>query len=50
MSNVFIVDKASKAERKAVPKRSMIVIMSTLSVFALALLILLILDNIKVRK
>jgi LPS O-antigen subunit length determinant protein (WzzB/FepE family) len=50
MSNVFIVNKASKAERKAVPKRSMIVIMSTLSVFALALLILLILDNIKVRK
>jgi LPS O-antigen subunit length determinant protein (WzzB/FepE family) len=50
MSNVFIVDKAAKAERKAVPKRSIIVIITTLSTFALALLILLILDNIKVRK
>lgn len=50
MSNVFIVDKATKSERKAVPKRSIIVIMTTLSTFALALLLLLILDNIKVRK
>jgi hypothetical protein len=50
MSNVFIVDKAAKSERKAVPKRSIIVIMSTLSAFALALLILLIIDNLNVRK
>jgi LPS O-antigen subunit length determinant protein (WzzB/FepE family) len=50
MSNVFIVDKATKAERKALPKRSMIVVISTLSAFALALLLLLIVDNIKVRK
>jgi uncharacterized protein involved in exopolysaccharide biosynthesis len=49
MSNVFIVDKATKAEKKAVPKRSIIVIMTTLSAFALALLLLLIIDNIKVR-
>ena len=49
MSNVFIVDKAEKSERKAVPKRSIIVIMSTLSTFILTLLILLIIDNIKVR-
>jgi len=49
MSNVFIVDRANKSERKAVPKRSMIVIVSTLSTFALALLLLLIIDNIKVR-
>jgi uncharacterized protein involved in exopolysaccharide biosynthesis len=49
MSNVFIVDKATKSERKAVPKRSIIVIMSTLSAFALTLLLLLIIDNIKVR-
>jgi LPS O-antigen subunit length determinant protein (WzzB/FepE family) len=50
MSNVFIVEPATKAERKAVPRRSIIVIISTLSTFALALLLLLILDNIKVRK
>jgi uncharacterized protein involved in exopolysaccharide biosynthesis len=49
MSNVFIVDKATKSEKKAVPKRSLIVIMTTLSVFALTLLLLLIIDNIKVR-
>jgi capsular polysaccharide biosynthesis protein len=49
MSNVFIVDKATKSERKAIPKRSIIVIMSTLSTFALALLILLVIDNIKAR-
>jgi LPS O-antigen subunit length determinant protein (WzzB/FepE family) len=49
MSNVFIVDKATKAERKATPKRSLIVIITTLSAFALALLLLLIIDNIKVR-
>lgn len=49
MTNVFIVDKATKSERKAVPKRSIIVIISTLSAFALTLLILLIVDNIKAR-
>ncbi len=49
MTNVFIVDKATKSERKAVPKRSIIVIISTLSAFALTLLILLIIDNIKAR-
>jgi uncharacterized protein involved in exopolysaccharide biosynthesis len=49
MSNVFIVDKATKSERKAVPKRSIIVIISTLSAFALTLLLLLVVDNIKVR-
>ncbi|MBN1949707.1 MAG: hypothetical protein JW801_00790 [Bacteroidales bacterium] len=50
MSNVFVVDRASEAERKAVPKRSIIVIISTLSAFFLALLLLLIVDNIKVKK
>jgi uncharacterized protein involved in exopolysaccharide biosynthesis len=49
MTNVFIVDRATKSERKAVPKRSIIVIISTLSTFALTLLLLLIIDNIKVR-
>jgi hypothetical protein len=49
MTNVFIVDKATKSERKYVPKRSIIVIVSTLSTFALTLLLLLVIDNIKVR-
>jgi LPS O-antigen subunit length determinant protein (WzzB/FepE family) len=49
MSNVFIIDQATKAEKKAVPRRSIIVIMTTLSAFALSLLILLVIDNIKVR-
>jgi|WetSurSiteA1Bulk_404760.scaffolds.fasta_scaffold00425_9 uncharacterized protein involved in exopolysaccharide biosynthesis len=44
---IFIVDKAVKAERKAVPKRSVIVIITTLSTFMLSLLVLLIIDLIK---
>lgn len=49
MSNVFIVDRATPAERKDSPKRSLIVLLTTLSTFALALLTLLIIDNIKAR-
>src|SRR5512133_824297 len=44
---IFIVDQAKKAERKAVPKRSIIVIISTMSAFAFSLLILLIIDQSK---
>lgn len=44
---IFIVDQAKKAERKAVPKRSIIVIVSTISAFALSLLVLLIIDQVK---
>jgi uncharacterized protein involved in exopolysaccharide biosynthesis len=47
--HMFIVDKAIKAERKAVPKRSIIVMMTTLSTFALTLLLLIVLNNIKRR-
>jgi capsular polysaccharide biosynthesis protein len=47
---IFIVDKAVKDEHKALPKRSIIVMISTLSTFALTLLLLLIADNLKVRK
>jgi uncharacterized protein involved in exopolysaccharide biosynthesis len=50
LPQIFIVDKAVKAERKAVPKRSIIAIVSTLSTFALALLLLLIVDQIKMGK
>lgn len=49
MPQIFIVDKAVKAERKAVPKRSIIVIISTLSTFALGFLILLIIDQTKAK-
>ncbi len=47
--HVFIVDKAIRSERKAVPKRSVIVMVSTVSTFALALLLLLIMNNLKAR-
>ncbi len=47
---IFIVDRAVKAERKAVPKRSIIVVVSTLSVFALSLLILLVIEQVKAAK
>jgi uncharacterized protein involved in exopolysaccharide biosynthesis len=46
---VFIVDKAYKSEKKVLPRRSFIVMISTISTFALALIILLIIDNIKAR-
>lgn len=46
---IFIVDKANPSERKYEPKRSIIVMVSTLSTFALAFLLLLIWDNVKAR-
>jgi uncharacterized protein involved in exopolysaccharide biosynthesis len=49
ISNVFIVDKARKAEKKDSPKRSLIVFFSTISVFALSVLILVVAENIKSR-
>jgi uncharacterized protein involved in exopolysaccharide biosynthesis len=49
LPQIFIVDKAVESEKKDVPKRALIVLMSTISTFALALLLLLIIDNIKAR-
>jgi len=49
ISNVFIVDKAVKAEKKDGPKRSLIVLFSSLSAFLLSLLALIIAENIKTR-
>lgn len=43
----FIVDKAFKAEKKAYPKRSVIVIISTLSAFLVGLIMLIIADQFK---
>ncbi len=47
LPNKFIVDRAFAAEKKAVPKKSIIVIVSTVAAFAFTLLMLLILDSIK---
>jgi uncharacterized protein involved in exopolysaccharide biosynthesis len=43
----FIVDSAYKAEKKAYPKKSIIVIVSTISAFLMGLITLIILDNLK---
>ena len=45
----FIVDSAYKAEKKAYPKKSIIVIISTLSAFLLTLILLIINDSIRER-
>ncbi len=46
---IFIVDQAKKPERKAVPKRSLIVLVTTFAAFALSLLVLLIIEQAKVE-
>jgi tyrosine-protein kinase Etk/Wzc len=43
----FIVDSAYKAEKKAYPKKSIIVIISTISAFLMTLIILIIIDNLR---
>jgi uncharacterized protein involved in exopolysaccharide biosynthesis len=43
---IFIVDNAEKSEKRAYPTRWLIVLISTISLFLLTLVILLILDNI----
>ncbi len=45
----FVVEKAVPAEKKAYPKKSLIVIVSTLSAFLFTLIILIVIDNIKAR-
>jgi tyrosine-protein kinase Etk/Wzc len=49
LSHIFIIDKAFAAEKKAKPKRSIIVVLSTFSAFVLALLLLLVVDSVKGR-
>ncbi len=46
----FVVDEARVAEKKTYPKRSVIVIISTISTLLLALIILILIDNLKKRK
>lgn len=50
LPNTFIVDRAFPAEKKAVPKKSIIVIVTTLATFVFTLLLLLVLDGIKKRR
>jgi uncharacterized protein involved in exopolysaccharide biosynthesis len=49
-SNVFVVDNAFVPEKKDSPKRIVIVFLSTIAAFALALLALIIQDSLKNRK
>jgi dynactin complex subunit len=49
LPHVFIVDKARVELKKVSPKRMMIVVFSTMSTFAVALILLLLKDNFKAR-
>ncbi len=46
----FVVDKAYKAERKSYPVRWLIVLLSTMSVFLLSIMILIIFENFSKKK
>ena len=47
LSHSFIVSQGSVAEKKAYPKRSFIVLLSTLSGFLFALFVLIVFDSLK---
>jgi hypothetical protein len=47
LSHTFIVNKGQEAEKKAYPKRSIIVIISTLSAFLFTLILLISIDSIR---
>ncbi|MCK4920044.1 MAG: hypothetical protein KAS71_03300 [Bacteroidales bacterium] len=47
LQHIFIVDSAFKAEKKAYPKKSIIVIISTLAAFLLTLITLIVVENIR---
>jgi tyrosine-protein kinase Etk/Wzc len=49
LPHVFVVDRARVEEKKVSPKRMMIVVFSTLSTFAVALILLLLKENFKAR-
>jgi uncharacterized protein involved in exopolysaccharide biosynthesis len=49
LSHKFVVERAYPSEKKAYPKKSLIVIVSTLASLLFALIVLIILDNIKSR-
>lgn len=47
LPHIFIVDSAYKSEKKAYPKKSIIVIISTLAAFMLSLISLIVIENIR---
>jgi uncharacterized protein involved in exopolysaccharide biosynthesis len=47
LSHVYIVDKAYRPDKKAYPKRILIILISTIATFLLSILIVIILDAIK---
>jgi len=49
LSHRFVVEEAYPPEKKAYPKKSIIVIVSTFSELLLALIVLIVIDNIKAR-
>lgn len=49
LSHRFVVEEAYPSEKKAYPRKSLIVIVSTLSALLFALVVLIILDNIRAR-
>lgn len=49
LSHKFVVEKAYPSEKKAYPKKSLIVIVSTLASLLFALIVLIIVDNIRAR-
>ena len=49
LPHVFVVDRARVEEKKVSPKRLMIVVFSTFSTFAVALILLLLKENLKAR-
>ena len=46
----FIIDSAFKAEKKVYPKKSIIVLVSTISAFLIALIMFTFVDNLKLKK
>jgi hypothetical protein len=46
----FVIEKATPSDKKAYPKKSIVMIVSTLSAFIVAILTLLIMENIKNNK
>jgi uncharacterized protein involved in exopolysaccharide biosynthesis len=49
LSHKFVVEKAYPSEKKAYPKKSLIVIVSTFASLLFALIVLIIIDNIRAR-
>ena len=49
LSHKFVVEKAYPSEKKVYPKKSLIVIVSTFASLLLALIVLIIIDNIRAR-